>query len=109
MPTIEEIPTGKGAAPAPGWAYVADTGFDPSRAAINPSGSRGKRAVRNVPAIGGGVVASARQERAVQQRLTDLDRDVPTREVPIPPTFKSSRGMKAVQPSSHSSPADKRQ
>jgi len=102
MPTIEEIPIGKGAAPAPGWAYVADTGFDPSKAPINPSGSRGKRAVRNVPAIGG-VVASARQERAIQQRLTDLDRDVPTREVPIPPTFKSSRGRNAVQSWVHGS------
>ncbi|KAI9846887.1 MAG: hypothetical protein M1837_003499 [Sclerophora amabilis] len=72
MPLIEVLPNST-AASAPGWAYVPDTGYDPSKTAIQPSGTR-HRAARNA----GGASAhdrSARQNTAIQKHLAELDRD----------------------------------
>ena len=35
MPHVEVLPN-SAAAVAPGWTYVVDTGYDPSKVAINP-------------------------------------------------------------------------
>ena len=43
MPQIEVLPSTK-ATPTPGWAYVPDTGYDPSKAPLNPSAPRRTRA-----------------------------------------------------------------
>ena len=66
MPQIEVLPN-KSSAPAPGWAYVADTGFDPSKAPIQPSGPR-QRAARQVGALSAGE-GSVRQNNAMLLNL----------------------------------------
>ncbi|GME35861.1 putative hit finger domain protein [Neofusicoccum parvum] len=71
MPHIEVIPITSGAAPAPGWAYVPDTGYDPSKAAINPTGR--KRTARQD--VGGTHDLSARQQTQLHKRIAELDRD----------------------------------
>lgn len=72
MPHIEELPTTAKAA-APGWSYVVDTGYDPSKAAINPSSRKRVRA-----STAGGLSQgdlSVRQQTAIQRHLDDLDKD----------------------------------
>lgn len=78
-----------GSAPTPGWVYVADTGYDPSKTAINPAS--GKRSTRYAGAAGtvGGEVLTTRQERAKQLRLRELDSDVSSKEIPIPTKKKA--------------------
>ncbi|KAF1982073.1 hypothetical protein K402DRAFT_397970 [Aulographum hederae CBS 113979] len=88
MPSIEEVPLATLA--KAGWAYVPDTGFDPSKQPINPV--RKQRAARNVPAAAR-LVHSARQERAIQSRLAELDKDN-TKDIQIPASIKSSRVTK---------------
>ncbi|KAH7039120.1 HIT finger domain-containing protein [Macrophomina phaseolina] len=83
MPHIEVIPITSGAAPAPGWAYVPDTGYDPSKAAINPSGR--KRTARQD--VGGTHDLSARQQTALHKRISELDRDT-QKEVALPAKAK---------------------
>lgn len=70
MPQIEELQTTAKAA-APGWSYVVDTGYDPSKVAINPTKRRrtGADQVGNVGAL------SLRQEAAIQKHLQELDKD----------------------------------
>ncbi|KAK7521567.1 hypothetical protein IWZ03DRAFT_97033 [Phyllosticta citriasiana] len=85
MPHIEVIPiTTGGPAPAPGWAYVPDIGYDPSKAAINPSG-RKRTAARQSQhqadaynaGSGGNAISDlpARQQTAILKRIAELDRD----------------------------------
>ncbi|KAF2835855.1 hypothetical protein M501DRAFT_301380 [Patellaria atrata CBS 101060] len=81
MPLIEELPN-TGATAAPGWAYVADTGYDPSKVAINPSGTR-NRAARNGPAVSGSEL-SARQQKVIDQRLAELHKDGPKVAIILP-------------------------
>lgn len=72
MPHIEELPTTAKAA-APGWSYVVDTGYDPSKAAINPANRKRVRIT-----TGGGPSAgdlSVRQQTAIQRHLEELDKD----------------------------------
>ena len=82
MPQIEVLPDSS-AAPAPGWAYVADTGYDPSKVAINP---KDRKRVSHRP--GGpptGNELSARQRTAIARRIADLERDNdPKSNIPIP-------------------------
>ncbi|KAI9701959.1 MAG: hypothetical protein M1836_001303 [Candelina mexicana] len=73
MPHIEVLPNSTSAS-APGWAYVPDTGYDPSKAAIQPSGSR-KRAAARTTTHGTPGENSARQNNAVLKHLADIDRD----------------------------------
>lgn len=71
MPLIEEIANSSSTS-APGWAYVPDTGYDPSKAPIQPSGAR----KRNARVAGfSGADASARKNNAMIKRLGDLDKD----------------------------------
>lgn len=70
MPTIEVLPTSHSTA-APGWAIVPDTGYDPSKAAIQPSAR--KRAAR-ASGLGGGDNVT-RQANATLKHLQELDRE----------------------------------
>lgn len=70
MPQIDVLPNSTSIS-APGWAYVPDTGYDPSKVAIQPTGVR-KRAARNVT-VGGDT--TARQNNAVLKHLAELDKD----------------------------------
>ncbi|KEQ80137.1 hypothetical protein M438DRAFT_282516 [Aureobasidium pullulans EXF-150] len=71
MPHIEELPTTAKAA-APGWSYVVDTGYDPSKAAINPSSRKRVRA--SAAGLSQGDL-TIRQQTAIQRHLDDLDKD----------------------------------
>lgn len=94
MPHIEVLPNAKEAA-APGWAYVPDTGVDPSKAALNPTHPR---RARNTAGAASGFELSARQLNAVQKRLAELDRDN-TKEIAVPKSGDGAgqgRGMSVV-------------
>ncbi|KAI5204246.1 hypothetical protein E4T39_03739 [Aureobasidium subglaciale] len=71
MPHIEELPTTAKAA-APGWSYVVDTGYDPSKAAINPSSRKRVRATAAGLSQGD---LTIRQQTAIQRHLDELDKD----------------------------------
>ncbi|OMP86010.1 putative zinc finger protein C29A3.05 [Diplodia seriata] len=83
MPHIEVIPITSGAAPAPGWAYVPDTGYDPSKVAINPSAR--KRTARQD--LGGAPDLTARQQTQLHKRIAELDREN-QKEVVLPAKIK---------------------
>ncbi len=72
MPLIQVLPNTT-TTNAPGWAYVPDTGYDPSKAAIQPSGSR-QRAARNV-VFADGQELTARQQNAINKHLAELDKE----------------------------------
>jgi zinc finger HIT domain-containing protein 1 len=72
MSLIEVLPPSSKSGAHPGWAYVPDTGVDPSKAALQPSGSR-KRA-RNGAAIPR-TDTTARQQNAILKRLLELDKE----------------------------------
>lgn len=72
MPLIQVLPNTAGSAPAPGWAYVADTGYDPSKAAINPSNR--KRAVRITTGLSGNEL-TAKQQDVIRKKLEALEKD----------------------------------
>lgn len=90
MPSVEVVPNSSGTS-APGWAYVPDTGYDPSRAPIQPSGAR-KRAARTSGFATGDT--STRQQNAIAKHLQELDKenhkDV---QIPIPKRESSARGL----------------
>ena len=71
MPLIEVLPNSSSTS-APGWAYVPDTGYDPSKAPIQPTGARKRNA--RIPGVGG-AETSAKQNNALLKRLADLDKD----------------------------------
>jgi zinc finger HIT domain-containing protein 1 len=71
MPHVEVLPNSTSIS-APGWAYVPDTGFDPSKAAIQPSGARKRNARTSGLASGD---TTQKQNAALVKRLADLDRD----------------------------------
>jgi zinc finger HIT domain-containing protein 1 len=70
MPQIEVLPT-TSSHTAPGWTYVPDTGFDPSKAVIKPTTGR-KRGIREP---GGRSNLTSRQNTAIIRHLTELDRE----------------------------------
>ncbi|KAI9760814.1 MAG: hypothetical protein M4579_001444 [Chaenotheca gracillima] len=105
MPRIEVVPNSTTSANAPGWAYVPDTGYDPSKAPLQPAANGGRhRAARNAGTAAGRGAAdrSARENNAILKRLADLDRDS-HRDVHIAvPTRKEGaggRGSRAKAPS----------
>ena len=74
MPLIEVLPSNAPSRAAqPGWAYVPDTG---PIAAIQP-GQRKRGRDGNI------INASAKQQKATEQRLKDLDKEN-YKDVPIP-------------------------
>ncbi|KAL8874367.1 MAG: hypothetical protein Q9174_000266 [Haloplaca sp. 1 TL-2023] len=91
MPGIEVLPNSTSIS-APGWAYVPDVGYDPSKTAIQPTGGR-KRAAR-ASAFAGGDTTS-RQHNATLRHLAELDRDNPQGVlIPVPARFKEKAGSK---------------
>lgn len=72
MPHVEVLPNST-AAVAPGWTYVVDTGYDPSKVAINPRNK--KRAAAAPSSTRGENELSARQQTAITRRIADLERD----------------------------------
>lgn len=71
MPRIEVIPNSSSVS-APGWAYVPDNGYDPSKVAIQPSGARKRAARASGVAVGD---TTTRQQNAVLKHLADLEKD----------------------------------
>ena len=91
MPGIEVLPNSTSIS-APGWAYVPDNGYDPSKAAIAPSGAR-KRTAR-IAGISGGDTTT-RQHNATSKRLAELDKDsYRDVQIPVPARFKEKVGSK---------------
>ena len=88
MPLIEVLPNSTSIS-APGWAYVPDTGYDPSKAPIQPGARK-----RNARVLGpGGADTTARQNTAVLKRLADLDKDnFKDVQIAIPSKQKDSAG-----------------
>ena len=77
MPHVEVLPN-SAAAVAPGWTYVVDTGYDPSKVAINPKNKKRAAAqggVRNETEL------SSRQQTAIARRIAELDRDNDAKQV----------------------------
>jgi zinc finger HIT domain-containing protein 1 len=73
MPHVEVLPNST-ATVAPGWTYVVDTGYDPSKVAINPKNK--KRAAAAAPSGQRGEnELSARQQTAIARRIAELERD----------------------------------
>ncbi|KAL9119019.1 MAG: hypothetical protein Q9187_004427 [Circinaria calcarea] len=70
MPSIEVLPNSSSVS-APGWAYVPDTGYDPSKAPIQPTAR--KRNARITGLAGGDT--TVKQNNALLKRLGDLDKD----------------------------------
>lgn len=98
MPHIEVLPNSTSVS-APGWAYVPDNGYDPSKVAIQPSGAR-KRAARTSGIAGGDT--TTRQQNAIVKRLIELDKEN-NRDVQIQISAKqkdnSSRSIASLNPS----------
>jgi zinc finger HIT domain-containing protein 1 len=72
MPLVEVLPNSTTSA-APGWTYVVDTGYDPSKIAINPKSK--KRAAARPGGPRGENELSARQQTAIARRIAELDQD----------------------------------
>lgn len=72
MPHVEVLPN-SAASVAPGWTYVVDTGYDPSKVAINPKNK--KRAAAAPSGQRGENELSARQQTAIARRIAELERD----------------------------------
>lgn len=82
MPHVEVLPN-SAAAVAPGWTYVVDTGYDPSKVAINPKNK--KRAAAAPSTHRGDNDLSARQQTAIARRIAELARDNdPKQSIPVP-------------------------
>ena len=72
MPQIEELQSSYKPA-APGWSYVVDTGYDPSKVAINPTS---RKRARNSTAGGNSAGdLTLRQQTAIQKHIALLDKD----------------------------------
>lgn len=73
MPIVEIVPNNATSAVAPGWTYVVDTGYDPSKVAFNPKDR--KRVAARPGGPRGDTELSARQQTAIARRIADLSRD----------------------------------
>lgn len=95
MPRVDELYTTAKAA-APGWSYVVDAGYDPSKAPINPT-NRKRQRTGNASAIDTNDSTdpselSLRQQTAVQRHFAELDRDNhKTAHVPLPAFTNKAR------------------
>ncbi|KAL9003016.1 MAG: hypothetical protein Q9188_004097 [Gyalolechia gomerana] len=92
MPGIEVLPNSTSIT-APGWAYVPDNGYDPSKTAIQPSGAR-KRAARTAGITGGDT--TTRQNNATLKHLAELDKDnYRDVQIPVPARSKEKAASKS--------------
>lgn len=78
MPLVEVLPNSSSAV-APGWTYVVDTGYDPSKVAFNPKDRKRVAARPGGPRREGEL--SARQQAAIAQRIAELGRDNDAKQV----------------------------
>lgn len=83
---VEQLPDSS-AHLTPGWTYVADTGFDPAKAAITPALGR-KRGIRDPSGRGD---LTSRQKNAIVRHLAELDREN-HKDVAIPVRSKDAPG-----------------
>jgi len=94
MPRIEVLPSSSSYA-TPGWAYVPDTAFDRSKAAIKPTAGR-KRGIREP---GNRTDVTSRQNNAIIRHLAELDRenhkDV---HIPVPVRQQKDSASRAAAP-----------
>jgi hypothetical protein len=82
MPHVEVLPNSASSV-APGWTYVVDTGYDPSKVAINPKNK--KRVAAQPGGPRGEHELSSRQQAAIARRIAELNRDNdPKQSIPIP-------------------------
>ncbi|KAF2634071.1 hypothetical protein P280DRAFT_37163 [Massarina eburnea CBS 473.64] len=82
MPHVEVLPN-SAAHIAPGWTYVVDTGYDPSKVALNPKNKKRAAAQPRVPR--GENELSSRQQLAIARRIAELNRDNdPSKSIEIP-------------------------
>jgi zinc finger HIT domain-containing protein 1 len=86
---IEEIQDFGKKISQPGWDYVVDTGYDPSKAPIQPTNK--KRTARSAGDI------TAKQNNAILKRLAELDKDnARDVQVPIPKAKEGGRKGKTT-------------
>lgn len=83
MPHVEVLPNSTTSV-APGWTYVVDTGYDPSKIAINPKNK--KRAAAQPGGQRGENELSARQQTAIARRIAELERDNDPKQNIVVPT-----------------------
>jgi zinc finger HIT domain-containing protein 1 len=85
---VQELPNAKSIS-APGWAYVPDTGINPSVAALQPSQAKRARNLRNPSAHEN----SAKQDAKILRELAALDKeshkDV---QIPVPVRHRDNAG-----------------
>ncbi|KAL6709477.1 hypothetical protein ACN47E_001412 [Coniothyrium glycines] len=90
MPHVEVLPN-SAASVAPGWTYVVDTGYDPSKVAINPKNKK-RAAAQPASARAGDNELSARQQTAIARRIAELTRDNdPKLQISIPGTWTAPK------------------
>ncbi|KAI4147441.1 MAG: hypothetical protein LQ340_005554 [Diploschistes diacapsis] len=83
---VEEVVQAAKRPSQPGWDYVIDTGFDPSKAPITPAN-------RKRTAKSGGGDTTAKQNAAILKRLAELDKDnARDIQIPVPSRQKDSAG-----------------
>jgi len=90
MPLIEVVPNSNATA-TPGWAYVVDTGYDPSKAPIGAAGPRKRKAAP----VAAAAELSVRQQNKIARHLEELDKDnnrAVQIEVPGKPKDVAARG-----------------
>lgn len=95
MPHIEVVPNSTSVS-APGWIYVPDNGYDPSKIAIQPTGAR-KRAARTSTLASGD--SSTRKQNAVLKHLAELDKDNHHNlQIPVPAKPKDNANKSTFNP-----------
>lgn len=75
MPLIEVLPLNTSHRTQPGWAYVADTAGQPSTSSGAPLAQNRKRAARFNASGPDAARTSAKQQKAIEARLKDLDKE----------------------------------
>ncbi|KAF2685649.1 hypothetical protein K458DRAFT_387609 [Lentithecium fluviatile CBS 122367] len=98
MPHVEVLPNSTSSV-APGWTYVVDTGYDPSKVAINPKNK--KRVAAQPGGARGEHELSSRQQAAIARRIAELNRDNdPKQSIPVPgktSTPKTQNARRIIQ------------
>lgn len=69
---VIEVPNSTSSTRTPGYAMVPDTGYDPSKVALQPTGRKRLAATKSVPTTG---EVTSRQQAAILKHLQELDRD----------------------------------
>jgi len=93
---VQELPSSR-SINAPGWAYVPDTGVNPSVAALQPSSN--KRAARNQPKANNAQENTAKQDAKILRDLAALDRESHKDiQIPVPVRHRDNAGRGTLCP-----------